>query len=121
MKKIIFTTLLLAISLISFSQTADFEFKDFKTTQNGLNVYFNIFGITESMSTQNISTAIETDQNVISCRVFKSSYGSDRCQIISTANLNADDIREILLSQNLDYEFNSVIINNKDLIRGNNQ
>jgi len=113
--------LLIIVSFFSlqlFSQTVkpDIEFKNSKQVGDKLNIYFDISLLTDSSQISTISNAIEQNSEIISCRIYKSSYGTYRCGSISTLIVDAVAIRKILLENNVDYDFKSVRINNKKII-----
>jgi len=78
-----------------------------------MNVYFDITGISDTSQFSYISNAIESNSEVIKSRVFISVYGTVTCMMITTLNVKAIEIRNILRDINLDFDNRTVRINNK--------
>ena len=113
--------LLVVVSFFSlqlFSQTVkpDIEFKNSKQVGDKLNIYFDIANIINENQIATINKAIEQDSEIISCRIYLSSYGSYRCGAISTSIVDAVAIREILIENNVDYDMKSVRVNNQEIL-----
>ncbi len=113
--------ILLLIFSFSFQLSAqvvkpDIEFKNFKQVDNELNIYFDIINIIDTSQVSTISNAIEQNTEIISCRIYLSSYGTYRCGAISTLFVDAVAIREVLLEQNIDYDMKTVRVNKKEIL-----
>lgn len=103
------------------SDGASVEFKTAKTVGQQQNIYFDIVGITNESQFDLISKSLEENTEVISCNIYASTRNTNRCMLISTLNVNAVEIRTILVNLGLDYLFQSVIINDETILINSSQ
>ncbi len=108
--------IIFTLQLTAQNVKPDIEFRTSKQVENQLNIYFDISGISDESQVSTISNAIEQNSEIISCRIYMSSYGAYRCGAISTLLVDAAAIREILIDNNVDYDMKSVRVNKKEIL-----
>ncbi len=91
-----------------FSQDGKLEFTQKKITNDGLTVYFHVVNITDNDQANQVLSELLNDENIYKGRYFKSNQGKDRFQLYINDIVTAEYVRNILLSQNVDYEFSTV-------------
>ena len=105
-------------SALTFAQSnvnkPEIEFKIVKTVGDKLNVYFDIIGITDTTQISGIKDALENYSEVYKCNIYTSSYNSYRCLLITTPEIDAVTVNEILQEQGVNYDSRTVRINNKE-------
>jgi len=111
MKKIallIFISGMFSVTL--FSQEGKLEFIQKKATDNGYTVYFHVVDIEDSDHIDSILEELLNDNNIYKGRHFISGTGKDRFQLYINEIVSAEYVRNILLSQNVDYEYTCVSV-----------
>ncbi len=73
-------------------------------------VYFTIQGITDEVHKKSISNKMLGDENIINFIIDN----HNRCKVTINNNVTADYIRNILLSESVDYNYKTVKINKKE-------
>ena len=107
---IVFATILFLPTVFSQENTNNqtIEFKTVKYVGDKLNVYFDIEGITDTSQFVMLSQALTDYSEVYKCNLYKSSYNSYRCMLISTPDINASTVQDILKEQGFDYDLKTV-------------
>jgi len=102
----------MSISTISvFAQQEKMEFVQKKIASDGYTVYFQVDGISGEEQAQNILEDLLNDSNIKGGRYFKSGDGKDRYQLYINDMITAAYIRDILLANNVDYDYSTIIVN----------
>ncbi|MFA4852678.1 MAG: hypothetical protein WC599_09190 [Bacteroidales bacterium] len=96
----------------SFSQSQKYEFKNSKPIPDGKVVYFEISGIKDNDHSEELVKVLSQIDGVSFCRIFKSSLKTDACQLNINSSVSADYVRAILLSNEADFDLESVKVNN---------
>ena len=118
---IVFATIIISVSAQRSEDRAEVSFKTTKIVGDKMNVYFDIAGVTDTSQFSFIENAIESNSEVSKSNIYVSSYGSSRCMILTSLNVNAVEIRNILKDINLDYDSKSVRFNNTQEVINNTQ
>jgi hypothetical protein len=105
--------ILIVICVISITNSIlaqqELKFTQMKNLGDSKTVYFHIKGLGEDETArQDLVNDLLLDGNIPSARIFTSSSNKTRCQIIMTADLKPEYIREILLSRGYDFDFTTV-------------
>ncbi len=109
-KRLLIITLILS-TFGSFAQEANLEFVQKKAINNGYTVYFQVENAVDQDHAEKILNDLLSDNNVYSGRYFKSGSGKDRYQLDINSNVTASYIRNILLTNNVDYDYSTIIVN----------
>ncbi|PLX06093.1 MAG: hypothetical protein C0596_16530 [Marinilabiliales bacterium] len=121
MKKLILLLIICGyFTLNLFSQEGKLEFTQIKVADEGYTVYFHVVNLIDDEHGNMVLAELLNDENIFSGRYFKSGEGKDRFQLYINEFVSAEYVRNILLSQNVDYEFSTVTVNG-NYINGNNQ
>jgi len=96
----------------SFSQSQKYEFKNSKPIPDGKVVYFDISGIKDNDHSEELVKVLSQIDGVSFCRIFKSSLKTDACQLNINSSVSADYVRAILLSNEADFDLESVTVIN---------
>jgi hypothetical protein len=116
MKKFYLILGLLALVCLSYSQDA-MEFTDKKPHPDGASIYFHVSGLNDESHAETIVNDLLDDPNISFARYFVSSSGKDRFHIHCSENITPEYIRNVLLTNNVDYDFSTVsrngIVENK--------
>jgi uncharacterized protein involved in type VI secretion and phage assembly len=111
MKKTFLITLLAAISYFGFTQTGNLDFVQRKSTDSGSTVYFEVLNISDESQAQEIISDLKKLTGVSNVRYFKSGTGGDRFQLYISNDVTAYQIRDILIANNTDYDYRTIIQN----------
>ena len=99
---------LIIISNLAFSQVESkeysFEFIKFEEKGDYKTVYFTIQGITDEVHKKNISNKMQNDENIINFIIDN----HNMCKVTIDNKVTADYIRNILISEGVDYNFKTV-------------
>ena len=117
---ILFATILLSTSIAQSNvNKPDIEFKTIKLVGDKQNVYFDIAGITDNTQITEIAEALEDYSEVYKCNIYNSSYNSYRCLLITSTEVDALIVEDILKEQGVNYDLRTVRVNNKELLEEN--
>jgi len=117
---ILFATLLLSTSIAQSNvNKPDIEFKTIKLVGDKQNVYFDITGITDNTQITEIAEALENYSEVYKCNIYNSSYNSHRCMLITSNDVDALIVEDILKEQGVNYDLRTVRVNNRELLKEN--
>ncbi|MBI4646102.1 MAG: hypothetical protein HY738_05755 [Bacteroidia bacterium] len=97
-------SILFLICFVPGAYSQNFSFIDEKVTDTYKVVYFNLSGVPDDNQKTDLEQSFRNDNNILSFRIIN----NNRCQLKIRNNINADYIRNILLNNNLDYDFTSV-------------
>lgn len=95
----------------SYCQQKAIEFKDIKVLGDKNIAYFNINESLDDYGIEKVSSYVMKDERIISFRI----YNKCKCQATIKPNVDAIILREILNKIHVDFDFNTVIINDKKL------
>lgn len=109
MKKTFFLTLLTAISYFGFTQSGNLDFLQKKPIESGFTVSFEVLNIGDESQINSIITDIKKLTGVSNVRYYKSGTGGDRFQLYISNEVTAYQIREILIANNTDYDYRTMI------------
>jgi hypothetical protein len=118
-KRLLIITLILS-TFGSFAQEANLEFVQKKATNNGYTVYFQVENAVDQDHAEKILNDLLSDNNIYSGRYFKSGSNKDRYQLNIKSNVTATYIRNILLTNNVDYDYSTIIVNGVNPVAINN-
>lgn len=99
---LIFTTLLLSNLLIA--QTDMVEFKSVKSLGEGKVVYFKVANLISDDAQESLKHTFETDINIKEFNI----YTDGNCKLIINNIIDGNYIKNLLLSQGLDYDYSTV-------------
>ena len=113
MRKLLLTIVFAAILLpTAFAQSNGnspaIEFKTIKYVGDKLNVYFDIANLTDTTQIAILTQAITDYSEVYKCNIYISSYNTYRCMLITTPDVNAITVQDILKEQGFDYDLKTV-------------
>ncbi|HPX75626.1 MAG TPA: hypothetical protein PLW77_03485 [Bacteroidales bacterium] len=112
MKKMVLTTcfsLLVVFSLIG--QTDNYEFIRIRPTAEGYITHFDIINLNDDSTADQIKTYLQEDENISDTKIVKLKNGKIRVFIYSHDYVDANYVRAILQSRNVDYDLSSVALN----------
>jgi hypothetical protein len=111
MKKRLFFSIILTFGILSsFAQQQKLDFVQKKSANNGYTVYFEVQNITNQEHGEKILNDLLNDNNIIDGRYFKSGAGKDRYQLYINDIITANYVRNILLANNVDYDYSTIIV-----------
>jgi hypothetical protein len=112
MKKRLFFSIILTFGILStFAQQQKLDFVQKKMANDGFTVYFQVENITDSEHAEKILNDLLSDANIIDGRYFKSGNEKDRYQLYINNIITANYVRDILLTNNVDYDYSTIIVN----------
>lgn len=85
-------------------ESSSFEFLKFEEKENSKIVYFSIKGITDEVHKKSISNKMLNDENIINFIIDN----HNMCKVTINNKVNADYIRNILISEGVDYNYKTV-------------
>ena len=111
MKKLVLLFIICGLFVTNLlSQEGKLEFTQMKVTNDGYTVYFHVDNLADEAQGNQVLKELLKDENIYSGRYFKSNQGKDRFQLYINEFVSAEYIRNILLSQDVDYEFSTITV-----------
>ncbi len=109
-ERLLFTGLMMLFGIGCFAQQQKLDFAQKKIANEGYTVYFEVVNVVDENHAQQILNDLLSDNNVLDGRYFKSGAGKDRYQLYINNLITASYIKNILLSNNVDYDYSTIIV-----------
>ncbi len=107
---VLLTAVVLLVSITVFSQSSKLDFTQKKATEQGLIVYFEVEGISDESEAIQIQDDFLKDNNISYSKYFIGSSENDRYQLTIDSSVDAEYIRDILISHNVDFNYTTISI-----------
>ena len=117
--KIILVGLFILFSFSCFSQQENLDFVQKKYTGDSYTVYFEVTNLVDEAQSQQILEDFLRDDKIKEARYYKSGEEKDRFQLIMDCVITASYIKKILLTHNVDYDYNTIIVDGVNPQKGN--
>lgn len=110
-ERLLFIGVLILLGFGSFAQEDELEFVQKKIANDGYTVYFEVVNLVDESQAKDILNDLLSDNNIKDGRYFKSAEGKDRYQLKISNTTTASYIKNILVANNVDYDYSIMIVN----------
>ncbi len=110
-ERLLFIGVLILLGFTCFAQEDKLDFVQKKIANDGYTIYFEVSNILDENHAQQILNDLLNDNNIKDGRYFKSTTGKDRYQLYINNIVTAAYIKNILITNNVDYDYSTIIVN----------